>query len=120
MNLVDDPDERLEFPPAACCGCGAGVAGAPLLAQSTNASVMAMSQDMRRTGPRWSFMAPAAAWLCSAFNGYPFPGDRHRMPEPVSEYITFGALMDLGRKGGVRCLPDSSRCPPSSWAPAWR
>jgi transposase len=33
MNLVDDPDERLEFPPAACCGCGAGLAGAPVLAQ---------------------------------------------------------------------------------------
>ena len=28
MCLVDDPDERLEFPPAACCGCGAGLAGA--------------------------------------------------------------------------------------------
>jgi len=33
MNLVDDPDERFEFPPAACCGCGAGLAGAPVLAQ---------------------------------------------------------------------------------------
>jgi transposase len=33
MNLVDDPDERLEFPPAACCGCGAGLAGVPVLAQ---------------------------------------------------------------------------------------
>ena len=33
MNLVDDPDERLEFPPAACCGCGAGLAGEPVAAQ---------------------------------------------------------------------------------------
>jgi putative transposase len=33
MNLVDDPDERFEFPPAACRGCGAGLAGAPVLAQ---------------------------------------------------------------------------------------
>ena len=33
MNLVDDPDERFEFPPAACCGCGAGLARAPVLAQ---------------------------------------------------------------------------------------
>jgi transposase len=33
MNLVDDPDERLEFPPAACCGCGARLAGEPVLAQ---------------------------------------------------------------------------------------
>jgi transposase len=33
MNLVDEPDERFEFPPAACCGCGAGLAGAPVLAQ---------------------------------------------------------------------------------------
>jgi transposase len=33
MNLVDDPDERFEFAPAACCGCGAGLAGAPVLAQ---------------------------------------------------------------------------------------
>jgi transposase len=33
MNLVDDPDERFECPPAACCGCGAGLAGAPALAQ---------------------------------------------------------------------------------------
>ena len=33
MNLVDDPDERFEFPPAACCGCGAGLAGVPVTAQ---------------------------------------------------------------------------------------
>ena len=33
MRLVDDPDERLEFPPAACRGCGAGLAGAPVTAQ---------------------------------------------------------------------------------------
>ena len=33
MSLVDDPDERFGFPPAACCGCGAGLAGAPVLAQ---------------------------------------------------------------------------------------
>jgi transposase len=33
MNLVDDPDERFEFPPAACCGCGTGLAGAPVTAQ---------------------------------------------------------------------------------------
>jgi transposase len=33
MCLVDDPDERFEFPPAACCGCGAGLAGAPVTAQ---------------------------------------------------------------------------------------
>ena len=33
MNLVDDPDERFEFPPAACCGCGAGLAGEPVTAQ---------------------------------------------------------------------------------------
>ena len=33
MNLVDDPDERFEFPSAACCGCGAGLAGEPVTAQ---------------------------------------------------------------------------------------
>jgi transposase len=33
MNLVDDPDERFEFPPAACRGCGAGLARAPVLVQ---------------------------------------------------------------------------------------
>ena len=33
MCLVDDPDERLEFPPTACCGCGAGLAGVVVLAQ---------------------------------------------------------------------------------------
>jgi transposase len=33
MSLVDDPDERIECPPAACCGCGAGLAGAPVTAQ---------------------------------------------------------------------------------------
>jgi transposase len=32
MCLVDDPDDRFEFPPAACCGCGAGLAGAPVTA----------------------------------------------------------------------------------------
>jgi transposase len=33
MNLVDDPDERVFCPPAVCCGCGAGLAGAPVTAQ---------------------------------------------------------------------------------------
>src|SRR5260221_4857539 len=33
MNLVDDPDEKFEFPPAACCGCGADLAGEPVTAQ---------------------------------------------------------------------------------------
>jgi transposase len=33
MNLVDDPDERLEFSPACCRGCGAGLAGEPVLGQ---------------------------------------------------------------------------------------
>ena len=32
MKLVDDPDERLEFSPARCRGCGAGLAGEPVLA----------------------------------------------------------------------------------------
>ena len=33
MRLVDDPDERLEFPPPECRGCGAGLAGEPVAAQ---------------------------------------------------------------------------------------
>jgi transposase len=33
MNLAVDPDERLEFPPAVCRGCGAGLAGVPVLGQ---------------------------------------------------------------------------------------
>jgi transposase len=33
MSLVDDPDETIECPPAACRGCGAGLAGAPVTAQ---------------------------------------------------------------------------------------
>jgi transposase len=33
MLLVDDPHERLEFPPAACRGCGAGLAAEPVAAQ---------------------------------------------------------------------------------------
>jgi transposase len=33
MSLVDDPDERIDCPPAACCGCGAGLAGAPVTAR---------------------------------------------------------------------------------------
>jgi transposase len=33
MNLIDDPDERVFCPPAACCGCGAGLAGEPVAAQ---------------------------------------------------------------------------------------
>jgi transposase len=33
MLLVDDPDERLEFSPAACRRCGAGLAAEPVAAQ---------------------------------------------------------------------------------------
>jgi transposase len=33
MNLTDDPDERIECPPAVCCGCGADLAGEPVTAQ---------------------------------------------------------------------------------------
>jgi len=32
MNLVDDPDERLEFAPGCCRGCGTALAGEPVLA----------------------------------------------------------------------------------------
>jgi transposase len=31
LMLADDPDERLEFPPACCRGCGAGLAGEPVV-----------------------------------------------------------------------------------------
>jgi transposase len=33
MNLVDDPAESIDCPPAACCGCGADLAGAPVTAR---------------------------------------------------------------------------------------
>ena len=33
MNLVDDPAETIDCPPAVCCGCGADLAGAPVTAQ---------------------------------------------------------------------------------------
>jgi transposase len=33
MNLVDDPDESIECPPAACRGCGADLAGVAVVAQ---------------------------------------------------------------------------------------
>jgi transposase len=33
MSMVDDPDERFEYPPAKCRGCGAGLAGEPVSAQ---------------------------------------------------------------------------------------
>jgi transposase len=33
MSLVDDPDETIECPTAVCCGCGADLAGGPVLAQ---------------------------------------------------------------------------------------
>jgi transposase len=33
MNLVDDPDETINCPPAGCGGCGAGLSGAPVTAQ---------------------------------------------------------------------------------------
>ena len=33
MRLVDDPDERLEYPPAECRGCGADLAPEPVTAQ---------------------------------------------------------------------------------------
>jgi len=32
MNLVDNPDDTIECPPAACRGCGADLAGAPVTA----------------------------------------------------------------------------------------
>jgi len=33
MCLTDDPDERIECPPPACCGCGADLASEPVTAQ---------------------------------------------------------------------------------------
>jgi len=33
MSLVDDPDETIACPPAACCGCGADLASVPVTAQ---------------------------------------------------------------------------------------
>jgi transposase len=33
MNLIDDPDETIDCPPAVCCGCGADLAGEPVTVQ---------------------------------------------------------------------------------------
>lgn len=33
MSLIDDPDDRIECPPAVCGGCGADLAGEPVTAQ---------------------------------------------------------------------------------------
>jgi hypothetical protein len=33
MKLIDDPDARFWFAPAACRRCGKGLVGAPVLAQ---------------------------------------------------------------------------------------
>jgi transposase len=33
MSLVDEPDKRIDCPPARCCGCGADLAAAPVTAQ---------------------------------------------------------------------------------------
>ncbi len=33
MKLIDDLDERFEYPPAACAGCGADLVGEPVSAQ---------------------------------------------------------------------------------------
>ena len=33
MSLVDDPDETIDCPPLACCGCGADLAGTPVAAE---------------------------------------------------------------------------------------
>ena len=33
MSLVDDPDETIDCPPLACCGCGADLAAAPVTAE---------------------------------------------------------------------------------------
>ncbi len=33
MRLVDDPDDRLEFPPSACRKCGAGLDGEDVIAE---------------------------------------------------------------------------------------
>src|SRR5712691_11310413 len=33
MSLVDDPDETIDCPPPACCGCGADLAGVPVTAE---------------------------------------------------------------------------------------
>jgi len=33
MSLADDPDESIECPPGACCGCGADLASAPVTAR---------------------------------------------------------------------------------------
>jgi hypothetical protein len=46
MCLVDDPDERFEFPPAACCGCGAGLAGEPVAAQRRRATCCTMFMNL--------------------------------------------------------------------------
>jgi transposase len=33
MKLIDDPDERFWYSPAACSGCGTGLAAGPVTAQ---------------------------------------------------------------------------------------
>ena len=53
MNLVDDPDERIDCPPAACCGCGAGLAGAPVMAQRRHQVTDIERRRGRRSPSTW-------------------------------------------------------------------
>ena len=48
MRLVDDPDERLEFPPADCRGCGADLAAEPVAAQRRHQSPISSRRRRRR------------------------------------------------------------------------
>ena len=112
MKLVDDPDERVWCPPAACRGCGAGLERVPVAAQ------------------RWrqvTDIAPALTTVVTEFagagRGVPVlrlgdPGRARRVsagpgqllgPETCAHAANLGGRPTISRSGGPRCCCASSR-----------
>ena len=51
MKLIDDPDERFWYPPAACSGCGTDLAAEPVTAQRRHQVTSRGNNDLRYTSP---------------------------------------------------------------------
>jgi transposase len=101
MRLVDDPDERLEFSPACCRGCGAGLAGEPVTAQRRH-----QVTDIRPAPPPTvtEYVAQAKACPCCGTVSEPVLPAHVRAragygPEAHAQaaYLTCGHYLPVGR-----------------------
>jgi len=137
MNLVDDPDETIPCPPLACRGCGADLAGAPVVAQRRHqvtgiqpppppktTEYLAQAKECagcgatstgelaRHVGARASFGPETCAQAANLVSGHHIP--IYRATQLLCQLADIE--VSTGWMAGVRAKASALVEPPGSWS----